>query len=393
MITNTGKDIIAKFLIGQAPAYASFIAIGSGAKPLGTLEDFDRAAYAEKENLDFEMFRVPITSRGYVTDIVDGLPVSKVVFTAELPSEQRYEISEVGVYSAKSNPSATARDSRILYTFTDTENWEYHTENSATGLGPVATKTLAGDLNDDIIKQPDLSQNPVFRATTDNGIFNSAPRTERFERCRYLSNKIFIPGDTSFLESTGSGSAAELSVKQEVGQYHGTHVHLFGVNLDLGKNSPEDEIRLAFSIVNKDGGGDDPERIMVLLEFASDDNVNAASYAKFQVDITEASPNVDLHNNRYYVVKKKISELPKSNNFSWSTVNTMRMYVSVMVSGVPSEDYYVVPDAIRFENTTTKNPLYGLTGYSVVKSSDGSALIKEANTSNLVEFRFGLDVA
>ena len=393
MITNTGKDIIAKFLIGQAPAYASYIAIGSGAKPLGSLENFDRVAYAEKENLDFEMFRVPITSRGYVTDIVDGEAVSKVVFTAELPSEQRYEISEVGVYSAKSNPSATARDSRILYTFTDTENWEYHSENAATGLGPVTTKTLAGDVADDIIKQPDTAPNPVFRATTDNGIFNSSPRTERFERCRYLSNKIFIPGNTSFLEATGSGASEELSVKQEVGQYYGEHIHLFGVSLDLGKNSPEDEIRLAFSIVNKDGGGGDPERVMILLEFASDDDTTAASYAKFQVNITEASPNVDLNNNRYYVVKKKISELPKSSNFSWATVDTIRMYVSVMVDDVPSADYYIVPDAIRFENTTTQNPLFGLTGYSVVKSSDGSALIKEANTSNLVEFRFGLDVA
>ena len=34
MITNTGKSIIAKYLVGQAPAYASYIAIGCGPKPL-----------------------------------------------------------------------------------------------------------------------------------------------------------------------------------------------------------------------------------------------------------------------------------------------------------------------------------------------------------------------
>ncbi len=38
MITNTGKSIMAKYLVGQAPAYASHIAIGCGAKPLKGLE-------------------------------------------------------------------------------------------------------------------------------------------------------------------------------------------------------------------------------------------------------------------------------------------------------------------------------------------------------------------
>ena len=33
MITNTGKEIIAKYLMGTAPAYASYIAVGCGTKP------------------------------------------------------------------------------------------------------------------------------------------------------------------------------------------------------------------------------------------------------------------------------------------------------------------------------------------------------------------------
>ena len=38
MITNSGKSIIAKYLIGQAPAYASYIAVGCGAQTLN-IED------------------------------------------------------------------------------------------------------------------------------------------------------------------------------------------------------------------------------------------------------------------------------------------------------------------------------------------------------------------
>lgn len=115
MITNTGKNILAKYLIGQAPSYASHIAVGCGAQPLNTDGVFDD--YSEKKTLDFEMFRIPITSRGYVTE--DG--ISKIVFTGELPTEERYEISEVGIYSSGSNPAAGGTDSRTIYAFTQTE--------------------------------------------------------------------------------------------------------------------------------------------------------------------------------------------------------------------------------------------------------------------------------
>jgi len=81
MITNIGKGILAKYLIGQAPSYASYIAIGCGAKPLATNQSFGN--YSAKESLDFEMFRVPVTSRGYVTE--GG--ISKIVLTAELPTD------------------------------------------------------------------------------------------------------------------------------------------------------------------------------------------------------------------------------------------------------------------------------------------------------------------
>jgi len=53
LITNTGKTILAKYLIGQAPAYASHIALGVGARPLEEVDDF--ADYSEKQKLDFEV--------------------------------------------------------------------------------------------------------------------------------------------------------------------------------------------------------------------------------------------------------------------------------------------------------------------------------------------------
>jgi hypothetical protein len=61
------------------------------------------------------------------------------------------------------------------------------------------------------------------------------------------------------------------------------------------------------------------------------------------------------------------------------------------VSGYSSK-YYVGLDAIRLENTTDTNPLYGLIGYTVAKTADGNPIVKEANTSSLLEFRFAMDV-
>ena len=75
MITNTGKGIIGKYLLGQAPAYASYIAIGCGPTPLNTNDT--SADFSLKKNLEFEMFRVPISSRGFVNE--NG--VDKIVFT------------------------------------------------------------------------------------------------------------------------------------------------------------------------------------------------------------------------------------------------------------------------------------------------------------------------
>ena len=63
-----------------------------------------------------------------------------------------------------------------------------------------------------------------------------------------------------------------------------------------------------------------------------------------------------------------------------------------MDGGIASDDFYVVLDALRFENLNTPNPLYGLVGYSVVQNDTASSIIKSPNTSNYVEFKFAIGV-
>jgi len=384
MITNKGKSIIGKYMLGQAPAYASYLAVGCGPTPLQT-EDVANN-FATKESLDFEMFRVPISSRGFVNE--NG--IDKIVLTAELPTEERYEITEVGLYSAGSNPSAGAQDSKTVFAFTQGENWEYHTATAAIAI-PVVSVPL--DPNDDDIINATGTANGVFQTNADNSIFYNTDRVARYERARFLNNTILMQGDDSDLSLGGGGSGGVDNIVID----SGNHIHLTSPNVDFSKNSPIDELKLAFSLVNRDGGSASvPDTIRILVDFAGTDQTNPSIYARFEVNIEDGVDGYDFATNRYFVVSKQLQELYKSQNFTWDAVNVVKIYVSIFDSlsgGLhPTSDYYIALDAMRLENIATVNPLYGLTGYSVIKNNDATTIIKSPNTNNYVEFRFSIGV-
>lgn len=380
MITNTGKTIIAKYLLGQAPAYASYLAIGCGATPLTTGDPLGN--YSAKQNLDFEMFRVPISSRGFVNE--GGL--DKIVLTAELPTEERYEISEIGIYSAGSNPSAGAYDSKTVFAFTQTENWQHHTAEAAVAINTFSTALDAPEY-DNIIAVADS----VFQTSGDNPIFFKSPRVERYERPRFLNNVILIQGDDADITINEESGAAQDHFVIEPGS---NHIHLTGANIDFTRNSPTDELRLAFSLINKDGeSATTPENVRIMVEFASTET-ETAEYARFEAEVIDDSSGgaYDFSTERYFVVTKQLQELYTSANFTWNAVTVVKIYACVIDAGVPSNNYYVALDAMRLENIATINPLYGLTGYSVIQNVGASTIVKSPNTSNYIEFRFSVGV-
>ena len=373
MITNTGKKIIGKYLLGQTPAYASYIAVGCGPKPLLTSETF--GDYSDKKNLDFEMFRIPISSRGIINDGTD-----KIVFTAELPTEERYEITEIGIYSAGANPSAGAYDSKTILGFTRTENWQYHT------TGAVSIQSYDNPLDspddDNIISVAD----PVFQTNSDNTIFFKSSRNDRYERCRFLNSMILMQGDTAELTL----NAGHFDIESG-----SSHIHLTNPVVNFSENSPTDELRLAFSLINKEG--DDavvPDTVRIMVEFADTDSSTPSEFARFEAELINGTGvgEYDFETNRYFVISKKLEELYVSSGFTWQDVSVVKIYVSTLISGTPSSNYYIALDALRLENVTTQNPLYGLVGYSVVKNTDAETIIKSSNTSNYIEFRFSVGI-
>jgi hypothetical protein len=383
MITNKGKSIIGKYMLGQAPAYASYLAIGCGPQPLQTEDVADD--FATKTNLDFEMFRVPISSRGFINE--NG--IDKIVLTAELPTEERYEITEVGLYSAGSNPSAGANDSKTVFSFAQGETWIHHTASAATAI-PTISSPLDDPEDDNVI-----ATDGVFQTNADNSIFYKTSRLERYERARFLNNTILIQGDDSDLTLDGGGSGGVDNIVVEDGS---NHIHLTAPNVDFSKNSPTDELRFAFSLVNKDGDSVTvPDTIRILIDFAGTDVADPDVYARFEVNIENGFDGYDFETNRYFVVKKQLQELHTTQNFTWEAVTVVKIYACVLEDNgtagpFPSPDYYIALDALRLENIATTNPLYGLTGYSVIKNDTSATIIKSPNTSNYIEFRFSIGV-
>lgn len=394
MITNEGKGILAKYLVGQAPAFASFIAIGCGAKPVSSSHIFSSIELDEMKNkrsLDFEMFRVPVTSRGYVTE--NG--VDKIVFTGELPTLERYEITEVGLWSAGSNPSANFNDSRPIFLFNENEAWQnVNTPGSVLNLTPYSqVLDLDGVL---------IPTEKAFLTNSDNPTFKDPNRSDRYEGSRFLNSLVVLRGDLSKIVTDPESGRLKIDSTSP------GHLRLSAATLDFDKSSPKDEFRLAFSVINKDSNRTniDPYDVKIIVEFADKDvmNDNEKQYARFETIISSEdedgnpNPDVDFANQRYFVSVAKFEDLDRSPGFTWKIADIVKIYVTIQEKDPNTEvvsisdKYCVCLDALRLENTTNLNPIYGLTAYSVIKTIDSMPVVKISNSSNHIEFRFGLGV-
>lgn len=392
MITNSGKNIIAKYLLGHTSSYASHIAVGCGPTPLGPSDDPDFYAdvYETKNDLDFEMFRIPITSRGYVKEN----DLTYVVLTAELPTTERYGMTEFGIYSAGSNPEAGVADSKLLKTFSDLENWERHNQQSASEITKIVDALDVGDNVIDLDLVTETENVQFFRASSDNPTLLYNDRIIRHEVPRFLDSSIFVRGDTALINIDDNNSfVADDTVS--------SHIHLTGVSLNLDQNAPTDELRFAFSVINQngqdpndpDGEFNEPEEVRIIVEFASGEGGSDIQYAAMDILLTNGVDGVDFSNNRYFVASQQLQELRTSIGFSWDRVTIIKVYVSVIGESLErSDQFFVAIDGLRLENKTDTHPLYALTGYTVIKNDEGLPVVKSSNSSSFVEFRFGFQL-
>ena len=447
MITNSGKNVVAKYLLGQTNAYATHIAIGCGQTPLSPTDSMP-PNLAEKEILDFEMARIPITSRGFVKENGE----TKISLTAELPTENRYEITEIGLWSSGSNTLARQFDSRLIFNFQ--EGWQAHNVS----VLPIPIKSSLGT-GSNIEDGGDI----VFVANSGDKVLGTQDRKARREGPRFLNRAIFLRGDSSNIQSedvqissaSSNGSiityvatndfdegdfvsvssssnslfnvvkaqvtsatpssftisknvpADETSVggvawisgswrpQEELDEFVSTHIHLAPVSFNINRNNPLDEIALALSVIDRqsDGSSGTPDFIKILVQFFRneiDQNLGFA-IAELYIDSSE------IINNNYKVLRFPISSFITSPDFTSTEISIARIFAAVYVENngnyVTSPDHYVALDGLRLDNISTQNPLYKMVGYSPTITQDGSPILKLSNTSNYVEFRFGLGVS
>lgn len=466
MITNDGKELISKFLIGQVPAFATHMSIGCGATPLDANDPIPNEAVSKTE-MDFEIARVPISSKGYVDDsqtivviskertdnvvtlgTLDNVPDTieigevivvylqdegydgqwrissktessisyemigedlakidlaeenygnvivvrtKVSFTGNLPTAERYSITEIALWSADKNSLAGSFDSRAIFNFN--QSWLQHFDDGSFTEPPVLN--LVGP---DIV----FADAPAaFFAPTDALAFQVSNRRLRGEGPRNLNKTLLVRGDLSTINN-GTGAWDQQGIVTEwFGS--GSHIDLIGNYLNISGNNPTDILKFAFSVVDSIAIGTNPPQdgAKILVEFYENENNTDSNYAKLQI----YAPAAALQQNSYFVANAQLDQsIDYSNygidavedltkpyvtfsttpNFSSATTNLCRIYAEV------DGDNFLAFDGLRIDNKI-ENPVYKMTGYSIVRT-DGSPIIKIANTNNYADFRFSLEV-
>lgn len=458
MITNDGKEIISKYLLGQVPSYATHLAIGCGAKPLATGAALPNSAYSKKR-LDFEMTRVPISSKGFVDDsetftvtnkawsanyatittsvahnitagetivvsisdsaydgqyIVYATPAAnqiqyydttsgtngvasgfvtvartKLSLTAELPTESRFEITEVALWSQGKNVLASQYDSRSIFDFT--QGWQLH----GTSISDPKFLTLGSSTVTSIPNNTDTQD--AFFASSSDPVFAVNNRKIRGEGPRNLNSSLLVRGDLSII----SGNI------QSDWTATGDHVHLNGINFDISGNNASDILKLAFSVIDRDGTSPSPvgmTNVKIFMEFFKNELSTTSGYAKAQIYVPGTNY---LSSYSYYVADIPISQNTDPNNpsnlttlpyirfyntsdFSPSEIRVCRIFAQI--TGAQAANQYICFDGFRIENTT-ENPLYKMSGYSIISNDTSVPVTKLPNTNNYVDFRFGLGVS
>lgn len=392
MITTNGKNIVAKYLLNQAPEFASHIAVGIGGQALPTSSSATFSASVQ--SLEFEVARVPILSKGLLRELdsITNQPVEKIVFKAELPIEQRYQITELGVYPAASNVVAGNFDSRILSTFSNSEPWAYSNNQDDSGvvsyIGPLRIDEVSpGNIETylQISASVNYTLNDFVFINSNSPIFQYSERVNRGEPPRYLNKSLLVSGSTSVVDSIMPASSASINTSSALSKY----IENNSINLNLGKNLPTDQIKLAFSVISavRENPGT-PSYVKIRLEFLN----NLASSQKIaHVDI--AIQDTDIEFMRYQVVTKSLSEFTTDPEFSWSSINGIRIYTCIHdISKVKTGEHFVLYDGLRFENISSYNPLYSLVAAERVKTLDENPILKRENSTSYVEYRFGVGV-
>lgn len=399
MITKKGKLLLSKYMLGINPTFATHVAIGCGDDSLPTSRE-ERDENYFRNNLQFETCRIPIVSRGVVNE--NGQ--NKIVFKAELPIEKRYGVTEIGLFSENRNVRAGQFDSKTICEFNGPlELWyKINKSNIISALDVVSSLSSGGN----ILPTNAGSAVPVCYTYTNNSLWTEyTARKKRKESPRFGNGCVMMRGDYSNLTYSANNSTWNWDDQNYSGDKYGIETSTIGLN--MAKNSPNDEVRIAFSLASRALGGYSWNDIALLdnikvniwmdflNEYSNTDSKKARAKKSIFGSITNTSDTYQPYTyqdaTRYIVHSFKKSDFETDEGFSWASINGIRIFASVQDGLNASSDYWIVFDGIRLENVSTESPTYGMVAYTQVFTDDELPLVKSENTTNFIEFRMLID--
>jgi hypothetical protein len=452
MITNFGKSIIAKYLVGQTNSYASYVAIGSGELPFVPGSSID---YSTRSELTFETARGLITSYNYILDenklsataaVVSGsTTVTITTSTAHgLSAGQSTTISGFVPYTAAGYlpaPNGTYAVATIIsttqftvvmsmytsYTTNNTFTGGYATsyvpkiamtakfpkgerfEITELGLYPSGSNQYSSGTDSQILLNFTNSESWTYNTPSTSAdvpyptSIDSVSNTLTFptEKAMFIdSNSLFFNAarvgrqERPRFKSTAVAITADLSVFSAINTATaGTSNYIsLPFTTTLSSNSSSDVIKIAYSVANVVTTPSSTwAATNVMLQFMCSNGSDSAIYHFYDNSPSQA--------NRYKVMSLTLGETTnatRTSGFSWDDVVSVRVYGRVDTTGTistaaASTDYAIILDGIKLDNKNNVNPLYGLVSYSVVNSA-GVPMLMNENSDNMVEYRFMLAV-
>lgn len=450
MITSKGNQIITKYMLGQAPEYAAYIAVGTGATPrlVGSAE----TALPTKKSLDFEAFRVPVTSRGIVNDTIaldiDAWNSASNVVTITTATTHGITVGDE-VDIAFSNPAYAARNrTNVVVTKTEASNKFSYNQTIANGSWATGADTATVTYSKDrIIFKAQLPPDQQYRMTevavypaannqlalgydsrsivgflptegwyyhnvTDNAIeFITAPLSASAANSPLYENlvggsAIFVNSDNIIFDSSIRAARQEpprylnrsLIVRGDMTAFTSDSMAIpatpkyvtttSALSLNFSKNSPNDYIKLAVSALGVSASASvAPTKMRIMLRFI--DNVGGGV-----ATMTHILTNTQFNVSRYQIISKQIKDFTITGSFNWSRIGAIEVYGQTVNGGGTWDGSYIIFDGLRIDNENTPNPLYGMVCYSTLQNSynDGIPLDKVENSQGYIEYRLGVSI-
>ena len=403
MITNYGKQIVAKYLAGQVTSPFSYVALGSGATPI---EPAAETGLESTTRLVSESIRVPVDNIAVgVENDETYLSVSAVV-----PAAQRYEFSEIGIYTAAKDTEIDSRTDTSICNFARGEGWQVIDGGVPADIDYF--DTLDGDTEGNLdsgASEPGYTDTTnevyAFFADSGNSYFSYSGRSHC--SARNLSDVLAVTGGLSVIANS-AGTFDESSSDRYLSA---------PISVDLSGHKASDELVLAFVVLQRDytayATAPAPDYLKILIEFKED--AGSADYARFEVlaqdsdgdSNTAGAEPYDFAESGYATVKNEMNAViatandSKSNvrqtaNFSWANVGIVNIWIEAYVNASPGSqekfDFYVLLDSLQFVSNNTSNPNYGLVAYSVVQNSATATIKKYDGERARVDYRIGLSL-